>query len=277
MVASVLDWFAAQARPLPWRDPSCTPWGVLVSEVMLQQTQVARGLPVWQAWMERWPTPTALAQAPLADVLVAWGRMGYPRRARWLHQAAQAMRDEHGGQVPRDLAALRALPGIGEYTAAAVMAFAFGEPTVVLDTNVRRVIERAWGGTALPPAHLTNAERERAASLVAIGGARWSAAVMELGALVCTARTPDCAACPLVGSCAWQEDGMPPASTAPRRQARFEGSDRQARGVVMAAVREGAVRPSDIAWPDTQQRERAIGSLQAVGLVVRRRGRLHLP
>lgn len=277
MVGAVVDWFASAARPLPWRAPTCTPWGVLVSEVMLQQTQVARGLPVWQAWIERWPTATALADAPLADVLVAWGRMGYPRRARWLHQAAQIIRDEHGGDVPRDLAALRALPGIGEYTAAAVLAFAFGEPTVVLDTNVRRVIERAWGGTALPPAHLTNAERERAASLVSIGGARWSAAVMELGALVCSSRSPDCSTCPLMADCAWRERGMPAAPLIARRQGRFEGSDRQARGTVMAAVRAGPVRPADIVWPDAEQRDRAIASLEADGLVARVRGRLHLP
>lgn len=277
MVRAVVDWFGQTSRPLPWRDPSCTPWGVLLSEVMLQQTQVARGLAVWSAWIERWPTPTSLADAELADVLIAWDRLGYPRRARWLHQSAQVIRDEHGGQVPRDLTALRALPGIGEYTAAAVMAFAFGASTVVLDTNVRRVIERAWGGTATPPPHVTNAERERAASLVAIGGAAWSAASMELGALVCTARTPACEACPIVEACAWRSLGQPPSAIISRRQARFEGSDRQARGAVMAAARQGSVSIADLSWPDAAQMSRAVDSLVADGLIVREGEVLRLP
>lgn len=268
IVRRTIAWFDTAARPLPWREPGTTPWGVLLSEVMLQQTQVSRGIPAWQAWVSRWPTPTALADAPLGEVLVAWDRLGYPRRAKRLHEAAAVIRDEHGGQVPRTLAELRALPGIGDYTAAAVMAFAYGEPAVVLDTNVRRVIERSFGGTAVPPGHITAAERERASSLASIGGARWAAASMELGALVCTARVPRCGECPIAGDCAWLALGQPAAVVRPRRQPAFAGSDRQCRGTVMAAVRTRHVVIGDIAWPDAGQLAQAIDSLAADGLLV---------
>ena len=141
VVADVTAWFAAHARPLPWREPDCTPWGVMVSEYMLQQTPVARVLPVWAAWLERWPTPAALAAEEPGEAVRAWGRLGYPRRAQRLHAAATAIRDEHGGEVPADFEALRGLPGVGEYTAAAIASFAHGRRHVVLDTNVRRVLE----------------------------------------------------------------------------------------------------------------------------------------
>ena len=280
----ILDWFAAHARDLPWRDPNCPPWGVLVSEIMLQQTPVVRVLPRWRAWLERWPTPADLAAAPTADVLTAWDRLGYPRRALRLQEAAQAIVERHGGEVPADPAALRALPGIGEYTAAAVASFAFGIPETVVDTNVRRVLARALRGEALPGRTLTRAEMAAAHAAVPEGTDRanaWNAAVMELGALVCTARSPACDRCPVREACAWVAAGSPPPEERPRGQA-WAGTDRQVRGAVMAAVRQhgrvpaaqvrdavvatgrlGAHRPEEAQW------ERCMGGLLADGLLVR--------
>lgn len=240
IVARTRRWFTKAARPLPWRDPSCSPWGVLVSEFMLQQTQVDRVLPRWQAWLERWPTPADLAQADLRSVLEMWDRLGYPRRARWLYECAIQITAEHGGVVPNSEEDLRALPGVGPYTAAAVCAFAYGQRTVVLDTNVRRVLARAVFGMQRAPTHITAAERELAAELLpatAPAAAQWSAAVMELGALICTARTPACAECPIRAQCAWRRAGYPPAATPARRAATYDGSLRQARGDVLAELR----------------------------------------
>jgi len=238
---------------------------------MLQQTQVDRVIPKWEQWMRAWPTPAELAAAPLADVLRAWQGLGYPRRAMRLHASAQAIVDNFDGQVPNSEAQLLGLPGVGHYTAAAVAAFAFGQPTLVLDTNIRRVIARAWAGVASMPAHLTSAERELAASLVTeANGARWSAAVMELGALICTARAPRCPECPLQASCHWLAAGSPQNGPQTRKQPAFLGSDRQARGALLKAVSadEG---PSSVeqAWSDAVQRERALASLLADGLVAR--------
>lgn len=282
--AAVLGWFAVHARDLPWRSPDCPPWGVLVSEIMLQQTPVARVLPRWRAWMERWPTPADLAAAPTADVLTAWDRLGYPRRALRLQEAARAVVDRHGGQVPADPVALRALPGVGEYTAAAVSSFAFGIPETVVDTNVRRVIARAVEGAPLPPKTLTRAEMRRAHALMPAdpdAANRWNAAVMELGALVCTARSPACERCPLVERCAWVAAGSPAPTLAPRGQA-WAGTDRQVRGAVMAALRaDGHLTPEDIRAratavgrlgahaPDEAQWERCVAGLVADGLAVR--------
>ena len=162
LVGPVLDWYAGAARDLPWRAPDRTPWGVLVSEVMLQQTPVARVEPAWRAWLERWPTPAALAEAPTGDVLRAWGTLGYPRRALRLVACARAVVDQHGGTLPTTEPELRALPGVGAYTAAAVVAFAHGRRAVVLDTNVRRVLARTLAGQALPANHVTRAEEARA-------------------------------------------------------------------------------------------------------------------
>ena len=276
IVAPVLEWFTDAARDLPWRAPDRTPWGVLVSEVMLQQTPVVRVEPVWRAWLERWPTPAALAAAPTADVLRAWGTLGYPRRALRLAECARAVVDRHDGELPTTEPELRALPGIGAYTAAAVVAFAHGRRAVVLDTNVRRVLARTLAGEALPPPHLTVAEQARADAVWPADDARavaWSAAAMELGALVCTARAPRCAVCPVAASCAWRAAGYPPPSTAPRTQA-WAGTDRQARGRIMAALRDGVghLDAGHLAavWPqDADQRERAILGLVDDGLVVR--------
>jgi A/G-specific adenine glycosylase len=282
LVARAIDWFATARRPLPWRDSGTTPWGVLVSEFMLQQTQVDRVIPRWQAWIQRWPRPEDLAAASVAEALRQWDRLGYPRRARWLHAGAVAIRDEHGGQVPTEEAALLALPGVGPYTAAAVRAFAFGLPGVVLDTNVRRVIARAAAGQAGVGPSVTADERARAARLADHPqSARWSAAVMELGALVCTAARPDCSACPIAQACSWRQAGYP-AGMAPRRQAPFAGSDRQVRGLIMATLRDSPtsvpVSVIEATWPVPEQRDRAFASLVADGLVeVTRAGRVRLP
>lgn len=273
LVRALIRWFDVHERPLPWR--STTPWGVLVSEFMLQQTPVDRVLPVWPRWMERWPTPADLASAPMADALRAWGRLGYPRRAQRLHQSAVAITEQHGGEVPADMAALRQLPGVGDYTAAAILAFAFDRRSIVLDTNVRRVLSRTLEGVGQAPAHITTAERARADALWPAAhrrSARWSAAVMEFGALVCTARQPSCSTCPVRTRCAWTLAGQPITPGTGRRQAEYEGSDRQVRGRILAILREspGSVGVSAIeaAWPDAEQRDRALAALLADGLVV---------
>lgn len=240
MVDSVTAWFAREARDLPWRRPDRSAWGVLVSEIMLQQTPVVRVEPVWREWMLRWPTPAALAAASQADAVRAWGRLGYPRRAQRLWECARVIVEHHGGEVPRAEADLLALPGIGDYTAAAVRSFAFGERAVVLDTNIRRVIGRAWRGQALPAPHLTRSEREFATGLVPQATAdavAWSAGSMELGALVCTARVARCDECPLAPQCAWLAAGKPGLDEAPRRTQAWHGTDRQVRGRVLAVLR----------------------------------------
>ena len=277
MVGSVIEWFAAQARDLPWRDPACSPWGVLVSEVMLQQTPVSRVEPVWREWMRRWPTAKDLAAEPQAEAVRAWGRLGYPRRAQRLWRCAAAIVERHDGEVPSDADALRALPGIGEYTAAAVRTFAFGERDVVLDTNVRRVIGRAWRGEPHPTAHLTRAERDAAAALVpqdALEAAAWNAGAMELGALVCGARTPVCEECPLERDCAWVGAGRPGLGVSTGRTQSWHGTDRQVRGRIMALLRD-ADGPVTLASHDQlqdvdpAQLARCVSSLEADALVTR--------
>ena len=238
----LVEWYRRCARDLPWRRPGTGPYAVLVCEVMSQQTPVARVEPVWREWMRRWPDPAALAGAPTAQVLRVWGRLGYPRRALRLIEAARAVVAEHGGTLPEGYEELLALPGVGPYTAGAVRAFAYGRRALALDTNARRVLARAVGGTALPPPNLGRAERERAEALLPpddAGAALWSAAVMELGALVCTAGDPRCGECPWRGRCAWVAAGRPPDEHAARRRRQaWRGTDRQARGLVMARLRE---------------------------------------
>lgn len=265
------NWFRLNARDLPWRRPGSTPWGVLVSEVMSQQTPVSRVAGPWTAWLERWPTPAHLAAAPVADVLRAWGRLGYPRRALRLQETARSIVAEHDGVVPDDEAALLALPGVGRYTAAAVMAFAFGRRAIVLDTNVRRVLARYVDGVEFPPTAETAAERRRAEDLVPRTdeeAALWSVAVMELGALVCTARSPRCDDCPLADRCAWLADGQPAWAGPERVGQPWDGTDRQCRGRIMAALRSshGPVSLADVAWADAEQRDRCAVSLVADGL-----------
>lgn len=267
----VLAWYDDNARDLPWRRPEATPWGIVVSEFMLQQTPVVRVLPRWQEWLERWPTPADLAVEPVGEAIRAWGRLGYPRRALRLHATAVAIVEQHGGEVPRDPAELRTLPGIGDYTAAAIAAFAFGAAVPVLDTNVRRVHARLLDGTEFPRPSITTAERSRAAELLPDEAATFSVAVMELGALVCTAADPTCADCPVVAECAWTAAGRPAHDGPPRPVQTYAGTDRQCRGRLLAVLREAAAPVTkgrlDAAWPsDAVQRERALDSLLADGL-----------
>jgi len=273
--AAILNWYASHARDLPWRRPDAGPWAVLVSEIMLQQTPVSRVLPAYAAWLERWPTPTALAAASPADAVRQWGRLGYPRRALRLHASARAITERHGGVVPGSLDALRALPGVGSYTAAAVASFAFGQRHAVLDTNVRRVLARLVRGDVRPPPSPTAMEARMAESLLPAEPAlapRWSVAVMELGALICVAERPRCPECPVVGECAWHRAGQPAGDPdqARRPSQDYEGTDRQCRGRLLAVLREsdGPVPAArlDAAWPDAGQRARSLASLVADGL-----------
>ncbi|WP_408897887.1 A/G-specific adenine glycosylase [Nocardioides sp. R1-1] len=275
LVAPIVRWYDENARDLPWRRPEASPWSVLVSEFMLQQTPVARVLPVHEAWLARWPTPGALAAEPSGEAVRAWGRLGYPRRALRLHAAAVAITEEHAGEVPSTYDALLALPGVGDYTAAAVAAFAYGQRQVVLDTNVRRVLARTVSGVEFPPRSVNRAERELGAALLpedAPTAATWSVAVMELGALVCTADRPRCGHCPVVDACAWQRAGAPAYDGPPRPVQTYAGTDRQCRGRLLAVLRDapGAVDKArlDATWDQAGQRERALASLVADGLVV---------
>lgn len=288
----VIEWYADHARQLPWRTADCSPWGVLVSEVMLQQTPVARVLPRWQAWMRRWPTPAATAAAPPAEILTVWDRLGYPRRALRLQAAAQAVVDTHDGDVPSTAEQLRQLPGVGEYTAAAVACFAFDRPEVVVDTNIRRVHARLFSGHALPGATYTAAQRRLAHRVFPDPEAdqgqyacTWNIATMELGALVCTARSPQCEQCPVAALCSWRAEGYPPATEEQRTRGQaWAGTDRQVRGAIMAALREsGAQQPDELlaSLPlpaaDLDQRQRCLDSLLADGLAERGQDRIALP
>ncbi|MCL2784903.1 MAG: A/G-specific adenine glycosylase [Propionibacteriaceae bacterium] len=285
LVNPVLNWYHMHARALPWRGESHPgAWGVLVSEIMLAQTPVSRVLPYWESWMTRWPHPRDLAEAQVSDVLVAWGTLGYPRRALRLKEAAVMICEQYAGEVPDDQALLRTLPGIGEYTAAAVAAFAFGRRTVVLDTNVRRVLARADAGEALPLPHLTSAERAVADSIVPIDPAQaalWNQAVMELGAIVCKARDWDCAACPIADLCEWRKADYPGDVYAGKRRTQgWEGTNRQVRGQIMAILREAEGEAVPIAALTTAQQSaavRAINGLVADGLAVREGEALRLP
>jgi A/G-specific adenine glycosylase len=279
LAARLLPWYDANARDLPWRASDATPWAVLVSEVMLQQTPVARVLPVWTDWLTRWPGPASLARSAPGDAIRHWGRLGYPRRALRLHQAATTITERHGGQVPASYADLLALQGIGGYTAAAVASFAFGERRAVVDTNVRRVQARAVTGVALPAPALSSAETRLAEALLPADDAvvaRWNVAVMELGALVCTARTPRCDQCPVRRQGAWQLAGAPPYAGRPHPTQAWNGTDRQVRGRLLAALRAtdgslsraalraSAVHPGEV---DAGRVDRCLASLVSDGLV----------
>jgi A/G-specific adenine glycosylase len=271
----LLEWYDEHARDLPWRRTTASAWSVMVSEFMLQQTPVGRVLPVHEAWMSRWPTPAALSAAPVGEAIRAWGRLGYPRRAVRLHAAATAITERHGGRVPDSHDLLLALPGVGDYTASAILAFAFGRRRAVLDTNVRRVLARSLGGVEFPPTAVSVAERRRAETLLPDDeptAATWSVAVMELGALVCTAGAPRCDECPVRPACAWHAAGRPAYDGPPRRGQAWAGTDRQCRGRLMALARDkaGPLSRSRMsgAWPDDTQRRRCLDSLVADGLLV---------
>jgi A/G-specific adenine glycosylase len=272
----LLTWFDTNARDLPWREASASPWAVLVSEVMLQQTPVSRVLPVYEQWLQRWPAPSDLARASSGDAVRAWGRLGYPRRALRLHAAATAIVERHDGRVPDDYDELMALPGVGDYTAAAVASFAFGRRHVVLDTNVRRVLTRSVAGAALPPTTLTRAERYLAASMLPEGGrasAAWAVAAMELGAVVCSVKAPRCGDCPVAELCAWRAAGYPAYDGPARRGQTYDGTDRQCRGRLLSVLRDSdeAVHRSrlDAVWASHDQRDRCLQWLVDDGLVVR--------
>jgi A/G-specific adenine glycosylase len=275
VVGRVLSWYAEHARDLPWRRPDATPWAIMVSEFMLQQTPVERVRGPWQAWLERWPTPVVLAAAAPGDAVRAWGRLGYPRRALRLHQAAQMITNDFNGQVPEDQESLLRLPGVGSYTAAAIRSFAYGRREIVLDTNVRRVLARIGLGVALPDAAPTTQQRTLAEELAPQDprrAARWAIASMELGALVCRARNPLCDACPVQDLCAWRRAGKPAWPGAPRRSQEYLGTDRQCRGALLALLRSSDDPVEDqqlaAAWQDVAQRQRALDSLVQDGLVV---------
>ncbi|MEU1248482.1 A/G-specific adenine glycosylase [Micromonospora arida] len=270
----VSRWFQQHARDLPWREPGVTPWAILVSEVMLQQTPVVRVVPAWQAWLARWPEPAALAADTPAEAIRMWGRLGYPRRAVRLRECAVAIVDRHGGQVPDRLEQLLALPGVGTYTARAVAAFAYGQRHPVVDTNVRRVVCRAVAGEpdagpVTRPADLVATEEllptEPAAAALA------SAAFMELGAVICTARSPRCTACPVESVCAWRASGQEAPAGPTRRPQRYAGTDRQVRGLLLGVLRDstGPVphQRLDQVWTDDVQRARALAGLVQDGLV----------
>jgi A/G-specific adenine glycosylase len=274
LVGPVTGWFTEHARDLPWRRPGTSPWAVLVSEIMLQQTPVSRVLPAYLAWLERWPTPSALAADEPGEAVRMWDRLGYPRRALRLHACAVAISTEHGGRVPDQLAELLALPGIGAYTARAILAFAYGRRAAVVDINVRRVLARAVTGQGMPGPPATARDLAAMEALLPASdavAARFSAAVMELGALVCTAAKPACGGCPIRERCAWRLAGHPSYTGPLARPQRFAGTDRQVRGLLMAVLRAapGPVsQPSlDVVWPDAGQRQRAQDSLVADGLI----------
>ena len=273
----VIEWYQQNKRTLPWR--ISTPWGVVVSEFMLQQTPVHRVLPRWHRWMELWPTPADLASAPLSDALREWGRLGYPRRAKRLHESAQIIVRDFNGVVPEEIDQLRKLPGIGEYTAAAISAFAFGNSELVLDINIRRLYTRCWLGKSAPTSAPNNSERELARGLIPENDdGTWAAATMELGALICKARNPLCEECPLMNQCLWREIGYPE-DEVNKKRVQWHGSDRQCRGAIMQALREKpAVTEAEIKkiWSSRSQYEKALASLLDDGLIQKEGKRFNL-
>jgi A/G-specific adenine glycosylase len=272
----IVAWFEQNARALPWRRAGFSAWGVLVSEIMLQQTPVARVIPRLEQWLTRWPTPDALAADSPAEAVRAWQSLGYPRRALALHAAAVAISERHAGVVPDDVDALLALPGIGDYTARAVAAFAYGKPVPVVDVNTRRVLARAVHGQGAAGPARTRADLAAMQTLLPSDPAvaqAVNAGAMELGQTVCVARSPRCDACPIADLCAWRAAGYP-AYTGPAapKQARYEGSDRQVRGIILRALRHSdepvPAEAIELLWPDAVQRERALAGLLRDGLAV---------
>ncbi len=266
----LVGWYGHARRDLPWRKTGVTAWQILVSEFMLQQTPVARVEPIWLAWIDRWPTPSATAAAGSAEVLRAWGKLGYPRRAKRLHECAVVIADEYGDEVPTDVDTLLTLPGIGAYTARAVACFAYSACVPVVDTNVRRVVTRVLRGQADAPARARDLDDVAALLPGDDTAPTFSAALMELGAVVCTARAPRCGSCPL-SRCRWRSAGFP-AATITRKVQRYAGTDRQVRGKLLDVLRASSSPVTraqlDVAWlTDTAQRDRALDSLLVDGLV----------
>jgi A/G-specific adenine glycosylase len=264
-------------RDLPWRRTR-DPWAVLVSEVMLQQTQVPRVIPKWEAFLVEFPTPAACAAASLGDVLRLWQGLGYPRRARNLHAAAAAIAPLD--EFPSTLDGLLALPGVGPYTARAVLAFAFEADAAVVDTNIARVLARVAGRT------LTARQAQAAADAMLPPGEAWAwnQSLMDLGAMLCRPTAPGCERCALAVSCAWRGSGAPDPAVGSAgvsvRQARFDGSDRQARGRLMKTLVDGPVareRLADVMGCDAGRADHLASALIGEGLVVAVGMALRLP
>jgi A/G-specific adenine glycosylase len=264
----ITSWFKKNKRDLPWRKTDA--WGVLVSEFMLQQTPVNRVLPVYEAWMKRWPTAASLAKATPAEVITAWGRLGYPRRALRLHECAKEITHNFKGKIPEDEAELRELPGIGEYTAAAITAFAFEKRSLVLDINIRRLFARLFDGVETPTQSATKVEKSRYEELIPKKDPHvWAAATMELGAVICTSQSPKCGICPVAHVCTWRSLDYPKSDVVKRRQS-WHGTDRQCRGTIVQALRENEVlTKNQIAqlWDVPSQLEKALLTLLDDGLI----------
>ena len=272
-------WFKKNKRDLPWRKTDS--WGILVSEFMLQQTPVNRVLPVYNEWMKRWPTAAHLAKATPAEVITAWGRLGYPRRALRLHECAKVITKELKGEIPTTEVELRKLPGIGEYTAAAMVAFAFSGRSLVLDINIRRLFVRLFDGAESPTTSATKEEKVRYEELIPKKDPHiWAAATMELGALVCTSQSPKCAICPVSNKCLWRSLDYPKSDVVKRRQS-WHGTDRQCRGAVVQALRENEILTKsqiEQLWDVPSQLEKALLTLLDDGLIeARGKSKFSLP
>jgi A/G-specific adenine glycosylase len=275
----IISWFKKNKRDLPWRKTDA--WGVLVSEFMLQQTPVNRVLPVYQEWIKRWPTAAALAAATPAEVITAWGRLGYPRRALRLHECAKVITHELSGKIPEDENELRKLPGIGEYTAAAMAAFAFNKRSLVLDINIRRLFARLFDGVEVPSQSPTKSEKSRYEALIPKKEAHiWAAATMELGAIICTSQSPKCGICPVAHGCTWRSLDYPKSDVVKRTQT-WHGTDRQCRGTIVQALRDNEVLTKNQIsqlWDVPSQLEKAILTLLDDGLIeVRGKNKFSLP
>ncbi len=275
----IISWFKKNKRDLPWRKTDV--WGVLVSEFMLQQTPVNRVLPVYQEWMKRWPTAAALAAATPAEVITAWGRLGYPRRALRLHECAKVITQDLSGKIPEDENELRKLPGIGEYTAAALAAFAFKKRSLVLDINIRRLFARLFDGIEVPSQSSTKSEKSRYEALIPKKDAHiWAAATMELGAIICTSQSPKCGICPVAHGCTWRSLDYPKSDVVKRTQT-WHGTDRQCRGTIVQALRDNEVLTKNQIsqlWDVPSQLEKAILTLLDDGLIeVRGKNKFSLP
>jgi A/G-specific adenine glycosylase len=280
----LLEWWETHGRhDLPWRQTR-DPWAVLVSELMLQQTQVARVVPKHRAFLAEFPTAAACASAPVGDVVRAWAGLGYNRRAVNLHRAAMAVVEHHGGALPDDLDSLLALPGVGPYTARAVLVFAFGHDIGLVDTTAGRVLARLVAGRPLRP---NEAQAVADAAVPAGDSWRWGQAVFDLGALVCLKTSPRCDDCPVRTDCAWATAGFPEpdpvvgSAGISGTQSRFAGSDRQGRGRLVDALRRGPVAfddlPAVMGWPDDPDRAaRVAATVVADGLAEHQGGLLTL-
>lgn len=282
------SWWEDNARDLPWRHKQTTPWGILVCEVMSQQTQMNRVVPYWNSWMELWPDSASLAAASTAEVITAWGRLGYPRRALRLKQCAEQVRDRFDNKLPSTYDELVSLPGIGDYTANAVLSFAYGYRVAVIDTNIRRVLTRVFTGVESHGGGTKPEDKDLALRVLPVSSEDatvWNQSTMELGAIVCTAQSPDCSHCPIRGDCAFLFAGCPglgQGRTRPRQH--FRGTDRQVRGIILSELRSlpsgSSLSRSEIngLWEDASQLAMCVDSLDDDGLIeIESDGSIRLP